>query len=239
MKDTHKNQAKETVASAKINSNAGLDKLYREAGHVEPEPGLDRMIRARAEEAATTQKNTRRLPWIGGLVTASVAAIAVVIAVQLPPPDGSLPEALSVRPVAEPAESAPPAKPGPQSNSMNRQTRSANAPASATFLAPQPARESMADAETSRQREPQAPLADEVRAVQFAGDMVHENKSNAAEWPAPEIVAMVRALLAQNDIEGAREWARKLKQLHPDHRLPNDLAAKLDDPSVDSPEPPQ
>ncbi|MEX0916285.1 MAG: hypothetical protein WDZ60_10350, partial [Wenzhouxiangellaceae bacterium] len=50
-----------------------LQALYREAGDVEPETGLDRIVRARADQASRDRRPAGRLPWLGGLVTASVA----------------------------------------------------------------------------------------------------------------------------------------------------------------------
>jgi len=46
---------------------AELKVLYERHGQVEPEAGLDRMIRARADEAVSQPARSRTLPWMGAV----------------------------------------------------------------------------------------------------------------------------------------------------------------------------
>lgn len=73
-------------------SKPELETLYREAGDVEPGSGLDRIVRARAAEASREARAPRRLPWVGGLVTASVAIVAIAVVLQQSPPGRPAPE---------------------------------------------------------------------------------------------------------------------------------------------------
>ncbi|AKS40451.1 hypothetical protein [Wenzhouxiangella marina] len=68
-----------------------LARQYREHGQAEPPAGLDRMIRARAEEAVKHRRLKGPLPWMGGLATAAVLVLAIGVVIQTPPP---APEAL-------------------------------------------------------------------------------------------------------------------------------------------------
>ena len=78
-----------------------LEALYSRAGDVEPDSGLDRIIRARADEATRGARSPGRIPWLGGLVTASVAVVAIALVLQQTPPGEPVPESLAPRDSAE------------------------------------------------------------------------------------------------------------------------------------------
>lgn len=68
-----------------------LDRLYQDQPPVEPPAGLDRMIRAQAEQAVDKDQRHRTLPWMGGLATAAVLVLAVTVVIQMPEPRPDLP----------------------------------------------------------------------------------------------------------------------------------------------------
>lgn len=76
-------------------SNDGNDlaQRYAEHGRVEPPEGLDRMIRARAEQAVADRSPRRPARWVGGLATAMALVLAVVVVVRQEAPT---PESLSI-----------------------------------------------------------------------------------------------------------------------------------------------
>ena len=59
-----------------------LDQLYTAGRDIEPEPGLDRIIRARAEQAAGSPRSHRAARWLGGLGTAAALVLAVGVVLQ-------------------------------------------------------------------------------------------------------------------------------------------------------------
>lgn len=74
-----------------------LGRLYDHVGGVEPGAGLDCIIRARADQAVHKSR-TRRLPWLGGLTTASVAVMAIALVLQQSPPGPpAVPETMDSR----------------------------------------------------------------------------------------------------------------------------------------------
>jgi len=85
-------------APQESSSQRQLEALYRDHSDIEPDPGLDRMIRARAEQSLEAPRRHRPTPWIAGLATAGALALAVGISLQQAP-----------SPVPEMGRSAPPA----------------------------------------------------------------------------------------------------------------------------------
>jgi hypothetical protein len=59
-----------------------LAQRYAEHGRVEPPAGLDRMIRARAEQAVAGRSPRRPARWVGGLATGMALVLAVVVVIQ-------------------------------------------------------------------------------------------------------------------------------------------------------------
>lgn len=68
-----------------------LEALYRAHGNAEPDSGLDRIIRARAEQALERSRKRRPAPWIAGLATAGALVLAIGIVVQQSPTPSSSP----------------------------------------------------------------------------------------------------------------------------------------------------
>ncbi len=65
---------------------AELKALYERHSQIEPDAGLDRMIRARANEAVSQPAQSRSLPWMGGIAMAAVLVLVVGIFYQIEPP---------------------------------------------------------------------------------------------------------------------------------------------------------
>ncbi|MFP4275869.1 MAG: hypothetical protein ACLFQ2_00450 [Wenzhouxiangella sp.] len=75
---------------SKTPKSADMDKLqalYRQQAEAEPDSGLDRLIRARAEQALATSRRRGPAPWIAGLATAGALVLAIgIVVLQAPPP---------------------------------------------------------------------------------------------------------------------------------------------------------
>ncbi len=114
---------------------AELEAQYRAHGQAEPDAGLDRMIRARADQALARSRPRRPAPWIAGLASAGALVLAVGLIVQQTPPAPDM------------APTAPPA-PGvsddaaPALRSAPRPARSAAEPQAGAARAPQAEAES-------------------------------------------------------------------------------------------------
>lgn len=72
-------------------SQSELEALYRAGAEAEPDNGLDRMVRARADQALDRAGKRRPARWIAGLATAGALVLAVGIALQQPTPPPSTP----------------------------------------------------------------------------------------------------------------------------------------------------
>jgi len=210
-----------------------LERLYRDQEPIEPPAGLDRMIRARAEQALEQGRRVRPLPWMGGLATAAVLVLAVTVVIQMPEPAPELPmsETTAVRS----------ADPTPQRESMlqapeaaeravadpdrvkvtGSRARSAERGATFSDLAapepapvarqsvPRPAAEATADrtvdlAEESRMELPSAPLLDADEVAGLTAD------SEDSPWLELEDA------LANGDAEQARALLEGLQEAFPD-----------------------
>jgi hypothetical protein len=220
--------------------DAGLDTLYREAGDVEPDAGLDRIIRARAEQAAHAGRSSSRFPWLGGLITASVAIVAIAVVLQQSPPREPMPGS----PAPQAADEAE-AFMAPSMGADTDLERSAKTQRTRSEM-----RETQFDADTAQAAPPPsaAPLNDrgqvteEQRAARLA-DMVAEQASNAGE-PAPSaseviaeapesILARIDELIERNEIQHARELLDAFRREYPGHSVPagiRDALASSEDP---------
>lgn len=168
-----------------------LQSLYREQAEAEPDSGLDRIIRARAEQALESDQRRRPRPWIAGLATAGALVLAVGVIVQQAPPPS--PQESAPAPSAISEDAAPAARSALSRPAADAQLQSAPAPELATeraFLS--------GLAETQAQAKAQAVLD-------------------------------IRALLADGQIEAARERARALRENHPELELPEDLLEALEE----------
>lgn len=59
-----------------------LERRYASGRDIEPEPGLDRIIRARAEQATKISRSHRPTRWLGGLATAAAVVLAIGVVLQ-------------------------------------------------------------------------------------------------------------------------------------------------------------
>jgi len=87
---------------------SGIEALYRAHGDAEPDAGLDRIVRAKAEQALQTSKQRRPAPWIAGLATAGVLVLTVGVILQqtAPPTPEAAPSTVSAPASKEAATSA-------------------------------------------------------------------------------------------------------------------------------------
>lgn len=169
-----------------------LQSLYREQAEAEPDSGLDRIIRARAEQALESDQRRRPRPWIAGLATAGALVLAVGVIVQQAP------------------QQAPP--PSPQESAPAPSAISEDAAPAARSALPRPA------ADAQLQSAPAPELATERAFL-----------SGLAETQAEaQAVLDIRALLADGQIEAARERVRALRENHPELELPEDLLEALE-----------
>jgi len=213
-----------------------LASIYREHGDAEPDPGLDRIIRARADQAARRSGARPPAPWIGGLVTASVAVIAIAVVLRQAP-TGAPDEARRPAPQTEiPAARSPAPAPGAAPESGAEGLRRSRTPEQAAN-----------DTEPDELLEKEAFSADRAAiidenneaSVGGSGDARdRETAATAADTPLPEIagdpasmVESIRALIEKGETDRARERAEALKRLHPAHALPDDVRALLDEPT--------
>lgn len=230
-----------------------LETLYREAGDVEPEAGLDRIIRARAEEAVGSRRSSNRLPWLGGLVTASVAIVAIAVVLQQAPPGGEpMPEAPVAGESGEPEAFMAPSlgadaalKSSADSSAERRRVRTE-------------VREMLAPGTDAAQPAPSAELRAPAQAPsrqlrsERQGDIVADQDSNVAEPErslseesaessaetiagaiADDPVAMlsrIEALLEQDRIRPARELLEAFRRKYPDHAIPEKIQETLAPP---------
>ena len=166
----------------KDGNDGRLETLYRQAGDVEPEAGLDRIIRARAEEAVGSRRSSNRLPWLGGLATASVAIIAIAVVLQQAPPGGEpMPEAPVAGESGEPEAFMAPSpgadaalKSSADSSSESRRARTEAREMQAPGAGPVP------PAPPAAPRAPAQAPSRQMR-VERLGDIVADQASNVAE----------------------------------------------------------
>lgn len=230
-----------------------LETLYREAGDVEPDSGLDRIIRARAAEAAGSARSPRRIPWLGGLVTASVAIVAIAVVVQQTPPDGQPPGAFA------PEESGgPEAFMAPSKGAQLQQDLSAKAsrtapetreedvvpPAARGFRAPNSLSE--AASELRQRRAAQAEAAPAAPASNQDESAMNRLVVTGARVVVPEpdafesrdaLIERLRQLIDAERIDEARRLLDEPHDLDPELDLPDDIERALREHGSNSPEP--
>jgi len=228
-----------------------LATLYRQAGDVEPDAGLDRIIRARASEAVLTRRSSNRLPWLGGLVTASVAIVAIAVVLQQAPPGERLPESLAPQ-----ASDEPDAFMAPSMGAQSQQDVSADADrAAAESLeeeisppagAQLQARNSLPEAPSeSRQRraappeaEPSAPSAGQddpaMDRISVTGARIADPEQAALE-SRDALVEKLRELIDAGRLDEARGLLDAAADMDTDDmdtdvELPEDIEQALDQP---------
>lgn len=221
-----------------------LETLYREAGDVEPDAGLDRIIRARADEAAGRARSPSRIPWLGGLVTASVAIVAIAVVLQQTPPVRQPPEAFSPEESGEPK-----AFMAPSMGTQSPENVSADADrAAAESLeeeisppagAPLPARNSLPEAPSeSRQRraaspepEPSAPSAGQddpaMDRIIVTGARIADPEQAALE-SRDALIEKLRELIHAGRLDEARGLRDAAADMDTEDELPEDIEQALD-----------
>lgn len=207
-----------------------LESLYREAGDAEPSDGLDRIIRAHANQAAERTRRRRFAPWIGGLAAASVAIVAIALAIRQTPPDR-----LSERLAPDEATAADDTQPGKSGGPST-----GNAPTTRRQL-PQPP---TPPARSAAVRERGAAVdAEGGRSSQFAAEAPETTAGSEPSSPdgaaatkatAKEMLDAIEAALARGDSVQARTWARRLAERHPDHPLPEEVRSLLREKPLDN-----
>lgn len=225
-----------------------LATLYREAGDVEPDGGLDRIIRARADEAAGRQRSTNRLPWLGGLVTASVAIVAIAVVVQQTPPSQPSPE-----PGAPLERSAPEAYMAPSMGAQLQQESQREVSADVRRARAETLGEQDASVHTHRAEAREAlpePIAEPRPAVPSAPpadaddsvmNRLSDSSLNAADSEALKsrdgLIEKLRALIEAQRIDEARRMLDEAEALEPELELPEDIERALRAPGPDRPDP--
>jgi len=194
--------------------NSELDELYREAGDIGPDPGIDRIIRARAEQAATIPR-PRRTAWLGGLATASVAVAVVAVVLQQAPGPESQPE-------AAPAEAVRRMEPSGISSD-------AAEPAAAEAVRPGnvPARDVIT---TTERRALAAPASPESESVIVTGSRLREAAPSEAQSKTmtdDALFEQLRALIDADRMDEARRLLEYNRELRPDIELPPDIREVL------------
>jgi len=215
-----------------------LESMYRQHGDIEPDPGLDRMIRARADEAARRSPARRPAPWIGGLVTASVALIAIAVVLRQAPTGA--PTSQDEVPRAAPRAAPAGAEPGAVPESAAR-----SGTASSIAGAPRRSRtadEARAASDPAGTREGDAFLADRATLIGDRDEKTQSGAGGANEREAAEpgrvsdpqvMVESIRRLIEQDRIQPARRRVELLQRMHPEFALPDDVRAILPGPPGD------
>lgn len=190
-----------------------LEALYRSGRDIEPEPGLDRIIRARAEQAARQGKPQRPARWLGGLATAAALVLAIGVALQQSPPEhAELEEALQTSAPAPARRAERAEEPAP---ALQREMLSDRAGQS----------ESDAAVTASRQRAP-SPAA----------------SFRAEEAPALEVLAepepdawlgRIERLIEHDHLHEAREQLDQFRNQFPETEIPQSINQALAEPEND------
>jgi len=226
-------------------SQRELATLYRDAGDVEPDSGLDWIVRARAAEASREARAPRRQPWLAGLVTASVAIVAIAVVLQQQSPPGrSLPE------TGSPLERrAPEALMAPslderradqsimESARKSSETREAQphspAPAQsfASEVAPEPASEDDAEMEMQQSRREHS-MADRAGIAAESVRKVPEIPAGTAGNP-DRMLDWIKMMIERGEIQRARELLGSFRREFPEHTVPESIERTLREEAAD------
>lgn len=164
-----------SVHSSSSTDRDELKQRYADHGQVEPAAGLDRLIRARAEQAVADRSPRRPARWVGGLATAMALVLAIGVVVRQQPPQ---PESLSVpSDIASDRQAEPAAALGEGASSEPRRSPAPAARREAGNLINQ--RAGLDASEESARRDLPAP---EARLIAPAAEL-------APDFPPPETLA--------------------------------------------------
>ncbi|HMB39979.1 MAG TPA: hypothetical protein VKO85_12960 [Wenzhouxiangellaceae bacterium] len=229
--------------------DAALEALYREAGDVEPDAGLDRIIRARADEAVRNGRSSNRLPWLGGLVTASVAVVAIAVVLQQTPPAGPVPSITAPPSEDAGAFMAPSVGAEARLESESRETRPVldeirkmQSSSEAAEAEPSPSasalnargrslnRATQAVEQRNTRQSPMEKSQDNVAEKDSLGDEQSENAAEPARSPVAEIaenpelmLARIEMLIANEEIQRARDLLEAFRQKYPEYTIPKKI----------------
>lgn len=222
------------------NNDAKLEALYRQARDVEPDAGLDRMIRARAEEASGAGRSSNRLPWLGGLVTASVAIVAIAVVLQQAPPgerslnapgvSDDIPEKESGGAFMSPSLGADAAldESPRKTQRARREVRQMQSAVEAQKTAPAPSSAALSDRAQSISRTPREAQASEPVAEQPSDVAESEPDASAQFAEDPDaILAHIRILIERGDLERARVLVEHFRREYPHVTVPEEIEVAL------------
>lgn len=227
------------MSSSKPDSTVSeLERLYRQAGDVEPSAGLDRTLLARAGQSPDAAP-ARRSPWLAGAVTASVAVIAIVLVVRQVPPTAPVPVAPnpSSAPTRQSAPEAEPQTPGAAARALREVSPAPRAaPAEEDTASRSPERA----AAVADRAAPEARRQRGAAAAQFMPEDAGMRSKPivppgagpgaAALQPPEAVIAEIRRRLEAGETEAARALAAELAAAHPNREWPEDIGALLEAP---------
>ena len=230
------------IESSRNRSDRDLERLYRDGGDVEPDSGIDRVIRARAEQATKQRSGSPRRPWIGGLVTASVAVVAIAVVLQQPPPADRVPEAPAPAPAQPEADRAASDQQAVGEPGVAGDDRRTGAPARRGAEAALGANDSFATQRSPSAGE-RAEVSDRARsglAAKAPSDAtataegaaveqtIEESLDRSIPGPVAAKLVAIRKLIEGGEIERARARLESFMTQHPDIAVPPDLLAALE-----------
>ncbi|NBB92326.1 MAG: hypothetical protein GVY32_04060 [Gammaproteobacteria bacterium] len=228
-----------------------LAQLYGEQGDIEPGPGIDQRIRARARDAAPSSRLPRPASWLGGVAVAASLVVVVAIVVDTEPPGRGMPEAEPVTPsqsmpsgdadragasafsaseteaagqdaVAEPAMEQAIPSPAVPSPSPPMERRARD---SAADDAARTAREQYEALGSLRQTDTDGAEARELlRTTEQAGLDQRDDQSVAAE----RALWLIERLIDVGNTEQARARFESFRDEYPGHEIPPALLDRLE-----------
>ncbi len=185
-----------------------LEALYRTGRDAEPEPGLDRIIRARAEQATKSVGLTQPTRWLGGVATAAALVLVIGVTLQQREPETVRFEEAFQAPAPaamrrqEPAAALAPTAERPMSSDSSGYSEPAEAVAEA------------------RQRS-RAPAA----SVDIEDGM---GQLEPARW-----LDQIQRLVKQGRLEEAREQLEQFQNQFPETDIPDTIDRPLAEPESD------
>lgn len=223
-----------------------LEALYREAGDIEPDAGLERVIRARADEAVRLGRSASRRPWLGGLVTASVAIVAIAVVLQQTPPhepgteSRSVPKTPSVTAGDADAFMSPSIgadatleeSTGAQRRAR-REIREMQSTSTSDLVEPPASPAPSVEQSRAGNRSPesvQAQAREQESVVANRNGIAAEPTQSESEEVADDSGAMlkrIKALIENDDIERARGLLETFMRKYPDQTVPEEIREAL------------
>ncbi|MDT8437582.1 MAG: hypothetical protein RQ729_01075 [Wenzhouxiangellaceae bacterium] len=207
--------------------NPELDALYCEVGDVEPAPSSDRIIRARAAQAAADARPGKGA-WLGGLATASVAIAVMAVVLQQAP----VPESAGIR---APDRQARPAATATETLSRTAPaTTAADAAESEAGAGSVPTRDITTDVERSALAAPTSPEQGLLLGARLREADTIESQHKVGTDEA--LFEQLRALIEAGRLDEARRLIDEQESAGPAITLPEDIASRLSLPQAGSSE---